>query len=110
MVADIRKILYGGLDVHPKKIAVVVTEGGKCREVGSLGMIPKRLRAIRKLEGGNSGKGATARSMSGKTLDCPINFAKDWELGDRLGVAPWTSCLYSSHRSRIGCRKSTWRD
>ena len=52
MVADIRKILYGGLDVHPKKIAVVVTAGGKCREVGSLGMIPKRLRAIRNLEGG----------------------------------------------------------
>jgi hypothetical protein len=44
-----KKILYVGMDVHAETIAVAVAESGREGELRSLGTIPNRLEAVRKL-------------------------------------------------------------
>src|SRR5262245_36750583 len=72
---------YLGLDVHAQSIAVAIAEGGRNREVRSLGVIPNTPRAIRRLISKLSGpEGLRACYEAG-----PCGYTLLWEL-ERIGV------------------------
>jgi transposase len=72
---------FVGLDVHADTIAVAVAENGRQGEVRSLGVIPNRAEAVRKLINKVGAKGLRTCYEAG-----PTGYALYWQL-TKLGVA-----------------------
>ncbi len=77
------KVLFVGLDIHAETIAVAVAEKGK-EEVRSLGLIPNRMEAIRKLVG------KLSQEKGSQIQACyevgPTGYVLYWQL-TQLGIA-----------------------
>ena len=102
------KVRWVGLDVHADTIAVAVAEDGG--EVRSVGVIPNRPEAVRRLVkrvGGSRGLRVCYEAG-------PTGYVLYWQLaalgvGVRWWPRPWYRCGRASVSRRTGATPGSWR-